>query len=139
MPQANLGMKLQIWRSRFIFEAAGTLLFLFFILAVWQGQTKCSSFFLKSYGMAVILIGFPWFFSGPFGQSHWNLESSLPCVGNCSDLGRRENLSMAERWSSVEEVAAHLGGNHDTIYNGLSARKCPLINRAALEIPGVRG
>ena len=49
----NSGMRLQIWRSRFIFEAAGTLLFLFFIPAVWQGETKCSSFFLKSYGMAV--------------------------------------------------------------------------------------
>src|SRR5205085_2123787 len=40
--RANLGtkksgMKLQICRSRFNFEGAGTLLFLFFIPAVWQG------------------------------------------------------------------------------------------------------
>jgi hypothetical protein len=39
------GMKLQICRSWFSFEAAGMVAFLFFIPAVWQHQTNHSSFF----------------------------------------------------------------------------------------------
>ena len=40
-------MKLQICRSRFSLEPAGTLRLCFFIPAVWQGYTERSSFFFK--------------------------------------------------------------------------------------------
>jgi excisionase family DNA binding protein len=72
-----------------------------------------------------VSIGFSSFFSGPIGQSHYNLRQSLPFVGNCSDVGRRENLFMPERWSSVEEIAAHLGVNRDTIYKWINRKKMP--------------
>jgi sugar lactone lactonase YvrE len=44
---------LPICRSRFSFETAGMILFLFFIPAVWQGQTNHPSNFSKSCVMAV--------------------------------------------------------------------------------------
>jgi len=32
---------------------------------------------------------------------------------------------MAERWLSVEEIAAHLGVNRDTIYKWIDRKKMP--------------
>jgi hypothetical protein len=46
----NSGIRLQICRSRFSFEPAGTWLLYFFIPAVWQGYTKHSSFFQNPVG-----------------------------------------------------------------------------------------
>src|SRR3954447_6447771 len=43
----KLGMKLHSCRSRFSLDGAGTLLVLFFIPAVWQGQPNRSSFFFN--------------------------------------------------------------------------------------------
>ena len=38
---------------------------------------------------------------------------------------RQENLLMTERWLSVEEIAAHLGVNRDTIYKWIERKKMP--------------
>jgi excisionase family DNA binding protein len=40
-------------------------------------------------------------------------------------MAQRENLFMAERWLSVEEIAAHLGVNRDTIYKWIERKKMP--------------
>ena len=40
-------------------------------------------------------------------------------------MAQRENLFMAERWLSVEEIAAHLGVNRDTIYKWVERKKMP--------------
>jgi len=36
-----------------------------------------------------------------------------------------EKNRMQERWLSVEEIAAHLGVNRDTIYKWLTRKKMP--------------
>lgn len=36
-----------------------------------------------------------------------------------------KKLFMAERWLSVEEIAAHLGVNRDTIYKWIERKKMP--------------
>ena len=35
------------------------------------------------------------------------------------------HISMKERWLSVEEIAAHLGVNPDTIYKWIERKKLP--------------
>ena len=45
--------------------------------------------------------------------------------GNQSKVTQRKNLFMAERWLSVEEIAAHLGVNRDTIYKWIDRKKMP--------------
>ena len=37
----------------------------------------------------------------------------------------RENLTMPERWLSVEEISAHLGVSPDTIYKWVYRKKMP--------------
>jgi excisionase family DNA binding protein len=70
-------------------------------------------------------VGFSLFLSGSIGQNHYNLAPRLRYVGNHSDLVQPENLAMAERWLSVEEIAAHLGVNRDTIYKWIGRKKMP--------------
>ena len=54
------------------------------------------------------------------------LSPDAPLVfGNCSNMARRENLSMAERWLSVEEISAHLGVSPDTIYKWVYRKHMP--------------
>jgi excisionase family DNA binding protein len=65
------------------------------------------------------------FLSGAIGQSHYNVASRLRRCGNHSKEAQRENLFMAERWLSVEEIAAHLGVNRDTIYKWIERKKMP--------------
>lgn len=42
-----------------------------------------------------------------------------------TQAAQQENLFMAERWLSVEEIAAHLGVNRDTIYKWIERKKMP--------------
>jgi len=72
-----------------------------------------------------VSIGFSSFCSGPNGRNHYNLVLTFRPVGNRSKAGQRENLSMAERWLSVHEIAAHLGVNRDTIYKWIERKKMP--------------
>ena len=41
------------------------------------------------------------------------------------DLPETEHTTMKERWLSVEEIAAHLGANPDTIYKWIERKKLP--------------
>jgi excisionase family DNA binding protein len=63
--------------------------------------------------------------SGAIGQSHYHLAPRLRRFGNHFKVTQRENLFMAERWLSVEEIAAHLGVNRDTIYKWIDRKKMP--------------
>ncbi len=88
-----------------------------------------------------VSIGFSSFCSGPIGQNHCNLASAFRSVRNRPKAGHRENLSMAERWLSVQEIAAHLGVNRDTIYLQMDrAQEDALAQaRTAMEVPRLRG
>jgi excisionase family DNA binding protein len=65
------------------------------------------------------------FLSGAIGQNHYDVAPRLRRFGTQSNVTGRENLFMAERWLSVEEIAAHLGVNRDTIYKWIDRKKMP--------------
>ena len=65
-----------------------------------------------------------------FGWSCWTDsvvfegEAVVPC--NDARMGRiAERVIMTERWLSVDEIAAHLGVNPDTIYKWISRKGLP--------------
>jgi excisionase family DNA binding protein len=55
----------------------------------------------------------------------YEMGSRLHPYGNESKAPQRENLLMAERWLSVEPIAAHLGVNRDSIYKWIDRKKMP--------------
>jgi excisionase family DNA binding protein len=77
----------------------------------------------KLISASVLLIGFNRFFSGLIRQPHYNPTRLVPLedrfeLAECL-------LTMKERWLSVEEIAAHLGVNRDTIYKWIERKKMP--------------
>jgi len=71
-------------------------------------------------------VGWPLLFSGFVGQLP--IHSPLNAPTRHRQLGGRHpngTSFMQERWLSVEEIAAHLGVNRDTIYKWLTRKKMP--------------
>lgn len=67
-------------------------------------------------------IAFPW----PCWTTPVTLASQLPnAAASHSRAAPQRQKIMQERWLSVEEIAAHLGVNRDTIYKWLVRKKMP--------------
>ena len=64
--------------------------------------------------------------SAGFVGQHWQNSLLNPLVpSDLARLGRSQKESMPERWLSVDEIAAHLGVNPDTIYKWITRKRMP--------------
>ncbi len=60
-----------------------------------------------------------WVMNAKFACTYRNLIQSV------FGLPRQVNMQERERWLSVEEIAAHLGVNRDTIYKWIAGKQMP--------------
>lgn len=91
-------------------------------MTVRGGWRRIATVKLASACSHLLPIAFPW----PCWTRPVTLASQLPNAGasHSQEAPQRQHI-MQERWLSVEEIAAHLGVNRDTIYKWLVRKKMP--------------